>query len=44
MEYVALSRLKSLSGLAISKIVMNRFIRRNKVYQPAYNEIYRAEK
>ena len=43
MEYVALSRLKPISGLAILKIVMNRFIRRNIVYQPKYNEIYPAE-
>lgn len=32
MEYVALSRLKTLSGLGISKINYNRFINYNKIY------------
>jgi ATP-dependent exoDNAse (exonuclease V) alpha subunit len=41
MEYVALSRLKTLSGLAISKLKLSRFLNGKMVYQPALNEINR---
>ena len=41
MEYVALSRLRTLDGLAISYINHQRFINNNIVYQPAFNEIYK---
>jgi ATP-dependent exoDNAse (exonuclease V) alpha subunit len=40
MEYVALSRLKTLKGLAISALKHSRFINNNIVYQPAYDQIY----
>ncbi len=43
MEYVALSRLKSLNGLAISVLKHQRFLNNNIVYQPAYNEIYNVQ-
>jgi hypothetical protein len=41
MEYVALSRLKTLNGLAINNIKHSRFLNNNIVYAPAYNEIYK---
>lgn len=39
MEYVALSRLRTLDGLAISYINHQIFINNNIVYEPAFNEI-----
>jgi ATP-dependent exoDNAse (exonuclease V) alpha subunit len=41
MEYVALSRLKTLNGLAINNIKHSRFINNKIIYQPAYDEIYK---
>jgi len=40
MEYVALSRLKTLNGLGISVLNINRFVFNKMVYQPAYDQIY----
>ncbi len=40
MEYVALSRLKTLNGLAISNINIKRFVSNKMVYRPAFEEIY----
>jgi len=40
MEYVALSRLRYLDGLAISKINFTHFLKKNIVYRPAYDQIY----
>ena len=40
MEYVALSRLKTLNGLAISKLKLSRFFNGKMVFQPAFDEIY----
>jgi len=39
MEYVALSRLKTLNGLAISSLKLSRFFNGNMVYKPALDEI-----
>ena len=41
MEYVALRRLKTLNGLAISVLNHKRFINNNIVYKPAYDKIYK---
>jgi len=40
MEYVALSRLKTLNGLGISVLNINRFVFNKMVYQPVYDQIY----
>jgi ATP-dependent exoDNAse (exonuclease V) alpha subunit len=43
MEYVALSRIKTLNGLAISKLNLSRFFNGKMVYKPAYDEIYKED-